>query len=323
MVLFVLRRLLFLIPLLLGVTLLVFFLMSLTPGNFLTPIKAQRDISPELLAALEKSFGLDQPWYTRYLLWLRNVLHGDFGYSWTYKVAVIDLLWQRVPATLLLNLASFAFAWAVAIPLGVLAAVHRNSWWDRLTALLAYASLSIPEFFLALLAVYLAARTGWFPLGGLMSIEHEFFSPVGRVLDIAHHLILPTLVLGLGGVATLMRILRANFLDVIRAEYVTAARAKGLPENVVVWRHIFRNAVNPLLSTLGYVVAGLLSGSLLVENVMSYPGLGQLIYSAFIRQDQFVVLASVVLSCILLVLGNLFSDILLAWVDPRVRLPAR
>ncbi len=323
MVLFVLRRLLFLIPLLLGVTLLVFFLMSLTPGNFLTPIKAQRDISPELLAALEKSFGLDQPWYTRYLLWLRNVLHGDFGYSWTYKVAVIDLLWQRVPATLLLNLASFAFAWAVAIPLGVLAAVHRNSWWDRLTALLAYASLSIPEFFLALLAVYLAARTGWFPLGGLMSIEHEFFSPVGRVLDIAHHLILPTLVLGLGGVATLMRILRANFLDVIRAEYVTAARAKGLPENVVVWRHIFRNAVNPLLSTLGYVVAGLLSGSLLVENVMSYPGLGQLIYSAFIRQDQFVVLASVVLSCILLVLGNLFSDILLAWVDPRVRLPTR
>ncbi|MDD2677324.1 MAG: ABC transporter permease, partial [Methylacidiphilaceae bacterium] len=152
MVLFVLRRLLFLIPLLLGVTLLVFFLMSLTPGNFLTPIKAQRDISPEFLAALEKSFGLDQPWYTRYFLWLRNVLHGDFGYSWTYKIAVVDLLWQRVPATLLLNLTSFAFAWAVAIPLGVLAAVHRNSWWDRATALLAYASLSIPEFFLALLA---------------------------------------------------------------------------------------------------------------------------------------------------------------------------
>ncbi|QSR84193.1 ABC transporter permease [Methylacidimicrobium sp. B4] len=323
MVLFVLRRLLFLLPLLLGVTLLVFFLMSLTPGNFLTPIKAQRDISPEFLAALEKSFGLDQPWYTRYLLWLRNVLHGDFGYSWTYKVAVVDLLWQRVPATLLLNLTSFAFAWTVAIPLGVLAAVHRNSWWDRLTAFLAYASLSIPEFFLALLAVYFAARTGWFPLGGLMSIEHEFFSPVGRLADIAYHLVLPTFVLGLGGVATLMRILRANFLDVIRAEYVTAARAKGLPENVVIWRHVFRNAVNPLLSTLGYVVAGLLSGSLLVENVMSYPGLGQLIYSAFIRQDQFVVLASVVLSCILLVLGNLFSDILLAWVDPRVRLPAR
>ncbi|WP_018290815.1 ABC transporter permease [Verrucomicrobium sp. 3C] len=323
MVLFVLRRLLFLIPLLLGVTLLVFFLMSLTPGNFLTPIKAQRDISPELLVALEKGFGLDRPWYTRYFLWLRNVLQGDFGYSWTYKIAVVDLLWQRVPATLLLNLTSFAFAWAVAIPLGVLAAVRRNSWWDRATALLAYASLSIPEFFLALLAIYLAARTGWFPLGGLTSIEHEFFSPLGRALDIAHHLILPTLVLGLGGVATLMRILRANFLDVIRAEYVTTARAKGLPENVVIWRHVFRNAVNPLLSCLGYVVAGLLSGSLLVENVMSYPGLGQLIYSAFIRQDQFVVLASVVLSCILLVLGNLFSDILLAWVDPRVRLPVR
>ncbi|CAB4242620.1 ABC-type dipeptide/oligopeptide/nickel transport system, permease component [Methylacidimicrobium sp. AP8] len=323
MVLFVLRRLLFLIPLLLGVTLLVFYLMSLTPGNFLTPIKAQRDISPEFLAALEKSFGLDQPWYTRYVLWLRNVLHGDFGYSWTYKVSVVDLLWQRVPATLLLNLTSFAFAWSVAIPLGVLAAVHRNSWWDRLTAFLAYASLSIPEFFLALLAVYFAARTGWFPLGGLTSIEHEFLSPIGRVLDVAHHLILPTLVLGLGSIASLMRILRANVLDVIRAEYVTTARAKGLPENVVIWRHVFRNAVNPLLSTLGYVIAGLLSGSLLVENVMSYPGLGQLIYSAFIRQDQFVVLASVVLSCILLVLGNLFSDILLAWVDPRVRLPAR
>ncbi|KIE57833.1 ABC transporter substrate-binding protein [Methylacidiphilum kamchatkense Kam1] len=318
MILFILRRLLALIPLLLGVTFMVFFLMSLTQTNYLTPLKAERDISPQMIEALEKKFGLDKPWYERYFLWLNNVLHGDFGYSWIYKMSVIELLMQRVQATLLLNLSSLLLAWCIAIPIGVLSAIYKDSLLDRLSSFLAYLSISFPEFFLALLAVYFAARTGWFPIGGLTSIEYPFLSPLDKFLDIAYHLVLPTLVLGIGGIANMMRIMRGSFLDAIRADYVLTARAKGLPENAVMFRHVLRNAINPLISTFGYVIAGLLSGSLLVENIMNYPGIGQLIYSALMKQDQFVVLGSVVFSCLLLVLGNLIADILLAWVDPRI-----
>ncbi|QSR89670.1 ABC transporter permease [Methylacidiphilum caldifontis] len=318
MIAFIIRRLLALIPLLLGVTFMVFFLMSLTQTNYLTPLKAERDISPEMIAALEKKFGLDKPWYERYFLWLTNVLHGDFGYSWTYKMSVIELLLQRVQATLLLNLSSLAIAWCIALPLGVLAAIYKDSFIDRLSSFFAYISISFPEFFLALLAVYFAARTGWFPIGGLTSIEYPFLSPLDKAIDIVYHLILPTFVLSVGGIANMMKIMRGSFLDAIRAEYVLTARAKGLPESLVMFRHVFRNAVNPLISTFGYVIAGLLSGSLLVENIMNYPGIGQLIYSALMKQDQFVVLGSVVFSCILLIVGNLVADILLAWVDPRV-----
>ena len=316
---FIFRRLAALLPMLLAVTLLVFALMSLAPGDFLTPVKAQRDINPALNAELQKSFGLDRPWYEQYVRWLGNVLHLDFGYSWTYKVPVAQLIAQRAPATILLSLTSLLLAWVLAIPLAVLAAARPGGWIDRLTSAAAYFALAIPEFFLALLAVWMAARTGWFPIGGLSSLDHDFLSPFGQFLDIAHHLVLPTLVLGLGGVAGTLRVLRANVLDVLRAEYVTAARAKGLPERVILFRHVLRNALNPLLSTVGYAFAGLLSGSLLVENVMNYPGLGRLVYEAFIREDQFVVLGSVVVGCSLLILGNLISDLALAWSDPRVR----
>lgn len=319
MTLFILRRLLALLPMLFAVTLLVFALMSLAPGDFLTPVKAQRDINPALIAELQKSFGLDRPWYEQYALWLGNVLHLDFGYSWTYKVPVAQLIAQRAPATLLLSLTSLLLAWTLAIPLAVLAAARPGGWIDRITSAAAYFALAIPEFFLALLVVWMAARTGWFPIGGLTSLDHDFLSPSSQLLDIAYHLILPTLVLGLGGVAGTLRVLRANVLDVLQAEYITAARAKGLPEKIVLFRHVLRNALNPLLSTIGYAFAGLLSGSLLVENVMNYPGLGRLVYEAFIREDQFVVLGSVVVGCSLLIIGNLLSDLALAWSDPRVR----
>ena len=284
MIPFVLRRLTTLVPMLLAVTLLVFILMSLAPGDFLTPVKAQRDINPALIAELQKSFGLDRPWYQQYALWLGNVLHLDFGYSWTYKVPVAQLIAQRAPATILLSITSLLLAWTLAIPLAVLAAARPGGWIDRLT-----------------------------------SLDHDFLSPAAQFVDIAHHLILPTLVLGLGGVAGTLRVLRANVLDVLQAEYITAARAKGLSEKVVLFRHVLRNALNPLLSTIGYAFAGLLSGSLLVENVMNYPGLGRLVYEAFIREDQFVVLGSVVVACSLLLVGNLLSDLALAWSDPRVR----
>jgi peptide/nickel transport system permease protein len=320
MISFIVRRLLTLIPMLLGITLVVFLLMYLAPGDFLSQARANREISQEFIQQLARAYGLDQPWYVQYGRWLEHVLQGDLGYSWTYKVPTTELLAQRIPASLVLAISSLVFAWGIAIPLGVLAAIYKDSWFDRLSALLAYAALSIPEFFLALLAVFFAARTGWFPTGGLSAIDHDFLPPLTRFWDYVQHLILPTVVLGLSMIAGVMRIMRANFLDYMRAEFVNTARAKGLPESQVMFKHVLRNAINPLITAFGFAFSGLLSGALLVENIMNYPGLGQLIFEAFLRRDQFVVMAAVMMGCLMLMLGNLLADLLLAWSDPRIRL---
>ncbi|MGE9295918.1 MAG: ABC transporter permease, partial [Puniceicoccales bacterium] len=258
-----------------------------------------------------------------YFYWLGNIAQGNLGYSWSYKLPVSELIGQRLFATFLLSLTSILFAWIIAIPLGVLAAIYKDSIWDRISSILAYAALSIPEFFLALLAVYFAARTGWFPLGGATSIEYDYLSFLGKINDRLYHLFLPTIVLGIGSIASIMRIMRANFLDQIRADYVNTARAKGLPEGWIMFKHVLRNAINPLISAFGFAFSSLLSGALLVENVMNYPGLGRLIFQSILKEDQFVVLASVMLSCTMLVIGNLVADILLAWSDPRIRLEAK
>lgn len=320
MIAFIFKRLLTLIPLLLGITMLVFILMSLAPGDFLTPVKAQRDVPPELIQAIEVEFGLDRPWYVQYVKWLGNVVQGNLGHSWAYKMPVSDLIGQRLFATFLLSVTAFVFSWGIAIPLGVLAAIYKDSIFDRISGAFAYAALSVPEFFLALLFVFFAAQTGWFPLGGATSIDYDYMGVAGKLGDRMYHLILPTLALGIGSIASIMRIMRANFLDTIRAEFVTAARAKGLSEFVVMFKHALRNAINPLVSAFGFAFSGLLSGALMVEIVLQYPGLGQLMYQSILREDQFVVLASVMMGCSMLVLGNLLSDILLAWSDPRIRL---
>ncbi|MCF8029592.1 MAG: ABC transporter permease [Desulfohalobiaceae bacterium] len=320
MLAFLLRRILSAIPLLLGISVLVFLLLAVAPGDFLDVARSQPDIPAEYIQQMEDKFALGEPWYTRYVTWLGNALQGDLGRSWIYKIPVTDLLWQRIPATLLLSALSILFALSVAIPLGVLAAVYKDSLFDRISALLAYAALSVPEFFLALLAVMFAARTGWFPTGGLTSVEHEFLPFWARIGDYAHHLVLPTIVLGMGSVANYMRIMRANFLDYVREDFVTTARAKGVPEGRVMFVHVLRVAINPLVSASGFILATLLSGSILVENVMNYPGLGQLIFQALMRQDQFVVVAAVLMGCIMLMAGNLVADLLLAWFDPRIRL---
>ncbi|MEO0509447.1 MAG: ABC transporter permease [Verrucomicrobiota bacterium] len=320
MISFVIRRLFTLLPLLFGITMLVFVLMSLAPGDFLTPVRAQRDVPEELIRSIEVEFGLDQPWYVQYWKWLTNVCQGNLGHSWVYKLPVTDLIGQRALATFLLSLSALLFSWCIAIPLGVLAAIYKDSIFDRISAALAYAALSIPEFFLALLLVFFAAQTGWFPMGGATSFGYEYMSLWGQIVDRAQHLLLPTLALGIGSIASIMRIMRANFLDAMRAHYVQTARAKGLSEFISMFRHALRNAINPLLSAFGFAFSGLLSGALMVEIVLQYPGLGQLMYQSILREDQFVVLASVMLGCTMLVVGNLLSDILLAWSDPRIRL---
>ncbi|WP_309397049.1 ABC transporter permease subunit [Cerasicoccus maritimus] len=323
---YILRRLLTLIPLILAVTLLASVLMYISPGDVLTKLRAQPDVPQEVVQRLEQQYSLvdseGEPtrWYVRYASWLGNLMHGNLGESITYRIPVLTLIMQRLPATLILSMTSIAFAWMVAIPLGVLAAIYKDSIWDRLSALLAYAALSIPEFFLAILAVYFAAVTGWFPVGGRSAIGSEFYPMGMQLADYAYHLMLPTLVLGVGSVASMMRVMRANFIDFMRQEFATTARAKGLSEKVVMFKHVLRNAINPLITSLGFAFSSLLSGALLVENVMNYPGLGQLIFQSLLEEDEYVVMAALMISVIMLVLGNLLADMFLAWSDPRVRL---
>ncbi|HXG46757.1 MAG TPA: ABC transporter permease [Methylomirabilota bacterium] len=317
---FTLKRLFHLIPLLLGVSLITFLLMSLTPGDYYTSLSQNPQVSPEKLAELRARMHLDRPWYVQYFHWLKNALQGYFGYSMAYKMDASELIFARLWNTFLLSFCATALAWLVAVPLGVWAAVRKDSWADRLCSLTAFVGLSIPEVLLGLLALMFAAATGWFPVGGAQSALYDLMSPAERFWNRCHHLVLPTLVLAASELAGIMRQMRSNLLDTLRAEYVTAARARGLSEGWVVYKHALRNAINPLLTIFGYSLAGLLSGAFIVENIMAWPGLGRLTVEALFAKDYQLVVASVVMATGLLVVGNFVADLLLAWSDPRIRL---
>ena len=317
---FLIRRVLHLIPILLGVSLLTFLLMSMTPGDYFTTLSQNPQISPAKLAELRAKMHLDKPWYVQYLYWLNGALHFDFGYSIAYKIPAAELIKARLWNTFLLSLGATVLAWAVAVPLGIWAAVKRDSWMDRLCALIAFIGLSVPEVLLALLALMFAAATGWFPIGGAQSALYDLMSPGEQFRNRLHHLLLPTVVLAASSLAGIMRQMRSNLLDTLRAEYVTTARAKGMAEGWVIYKHALRNAINPLLTIFGYSLAGLLSGAFIVENIMAWPGLGRLTIEALFAKDFQLVVATVVMATGLLVAGNFVADILLAWSDPRIRL---
>ena len=317
---FTVKRLFHLIPILFGVSLITFLLMSLTPGDYYTTLSQNPQISPEKIAELRAKMHLDQPWYVQYFYWLKNALKGDFGFSIAYKIPASELIFGRLWNTFVLSFCATVVAWFVAVPLGIWAAVKKDSWADRFCSFIAFVGLSIPEVLLALLALMLAASTGWFPVGGAQSALYDLMSPGEQFQNRLHHLILPTLVLAASELAGIMRQMRSNLLDTLRAEFVTSARAKGLAEGWVVYKHALRNAINPLLTIFGYSLAGLLSGAFIVENVMAWPGLGRLTMEALFAKDYQLVVASVVMATGLLVVGNFIADLLLAGSDPRIRL---
>jgi peptide/nickel transport system permease protein len=317
---YIIKRLLHLIPILLGVSLLTFLLMSLTPGDYFTQLSQNPQISPETLAQLRAAQHLDKPWFIRYGYWLGNALRGDLGYSLAYKTSATQLIMSRLWNTFLLSLGATILAWSVAVPLGIWAAVNKDSWVDRLCSMIAFVGLSVPDVLLALLALMFAAKSGLFPVGGAQSSLYDLMTPREQIWDRLHHLILPVIVLGVGDLAGIMRQMRSNLLDTLRAEFVTTARAKGVPEGWVIYKHVLRNAINPLLTIFGYSLAGLLSGAFIVENIMAWPGLGRLTMEALLALDYPVVVSSVVMAAALLVAGNFLADLLLAWSDPRIRL---
>lgn len=318
---YLLKRSLYMIPILIGVSFLTFALTALIPGDYFTKLAQNPQVTPDMLERMRTRYHLDRPWYIRYGYWLQNVVvHGDFGESIAYKRPATELVKARLWNTFILSLAATILAWSIAVPLGVLAATHKDSWVDRLCAFIAFAGLSVPDILLALLALMFAYATGWFPIGGAADPLHDIMSPFEKLKDTLHHLVLPTLVLAAAELAGIMRQMRSNLLDTLRAEFVTTARAKGLAERWVIYKHALRNAINPLLTIFGYSLAALLSGEFIVENIMAWPGLGRLTMEAFFAQDYQLVVATVVMATALLVIGNFIADLLLAWSDPRIRL---
>lgn len=317
---YIVRRLLQVIPLLFAITLLSFAVMQLAPGNYLDTLRGQPTISPQTIERLTKDFGLDQPWYAQYWRWLWNALHGNFGYSFTYKIPIFTLIGQRLYYTFILAFWSSVIAWSLALPLGIYAATHRNRWSDRIISLISYAQSALPGFFVALLLLIFAKNSGWLPLGGATSINYDSMSQWEKIRDTSWHMIIPMLVLGVRGVGGLMRQMRGSVLEVLSENYILAARARGLDERKVLWKHAFRNSINPLITLLGYDLAGLLSGAALVENVLAWPGLGRLLLESVQNRDIYVAMGSFVMGAVLLIWGNLVADLLLAVTDPRIRL---
>lgn len=319
---YVIKRLLQALLTLLLASALSFFIMQLAPGDYLDTLRENPQIDEATLKALESQFGLDKSPVEQYWLWLKQIVtEGNFGRSFAYQRSVASLLWERIPATLLLSIASMVMTWAIAIPLGIVGAVRQNQFSDRLLRVFSYIGQGFPTLITGLLFLTLAQNTSpLFPVGGMTSIDHADLTPFGKVVDIAWHMILPTLALSITSFAGLQRIMRGELLDVLRQDYIQTARAKGLPENRVIYVHALRNAVNPLITLLGFEFAGLLSGAFITENFFNWPGLGRLILQAVQAQDLYLVMASLMMGAVMLIIGNLLADLLLSAVDPRIKL---
>ena len=312
------KRILHTIPLLIIVSLLSFFIIRLSPIDPLAELRLNPSISQETLDKEVKRLNLDKPIAIQYLSWAKSFIKGDLGYTSAGEKVSVKLK-ERIPNTLLLTFVVIFMTWSVGVPLGILAAVKKGSVLDRALTVLTSIGMAIPSFFFAILMLIFAVKTGLFPVGGLTSYNFNEMSFMGKFIDIAKHLVLPTLVLFTISLSGLQRQMRANMLEVLDSDYVKFACAKGLSETKVIFKHALRNAVNPMITLLGFEFAGLLSGAALTEYVFQYPGLGRLILEAVMKSDINLVMASLMMGTIMLIVGNLIADILLMLTDPRLR----
>lgn len=318
---YIIKRILQSIPLLIIVSLLSFFIIRLSPVDPLAELRLNPSVSQETLQKETQRLGLDKPIIVQYGKWAKSFIKGDLGIT-SNGERVSAKLKERIPNTLLLTTIVIALTWLVGIPLGVLAALRWKSKTDRILTVLTSIGMAIPSFFFAVLLLIFAVKTGWFPIGGLTSSNFLEMTLPQQILDVTHHLILPVTVLFTLSLAGLQRQMRANLLDVLDSDYVKFARAKGLSEFDVICKHALRNAINPMITLLGFEFAGLLSGAALTEYVFQYPGLGRLILEAVLKSDINLVMASLMMGAIMLILGNLIADILLIITDPRIRVKA-
>ena len=322
---YIIRRVLLMVVTLVAISIMSFGIIQLPPGDFLTSyldrLEARGEpADEELLESLKKRYALDQPIYVQYAKWIGGVLHGDFGQSFLYNRPVSELIWERLALTVAVSFAAMVFQWIVSLPVGIFSAVKRYSAGDYLFTFLGFIGLATPNFMLALILLWLAYSYFGVNLGGLFSFEFiDAPWSLAKLVDLLKHLWVPMIILGTSGTAGLIRIMRANLLDELHKPYVTTARAKGLKERRLVLKYPVRVALNPFVSTVGWTLAGLVSGSTIVSIVLSLPTTGPLLYRALLTQDMYLAGSFIMMVSVLTVIGTLLSDILLAWIDPRIR----
>jgi len=316
---FLLRRLIHAILLLFGVSILTFLFTSLAPGDYFTEMRFDSHISPEAVTALRAQYQLDRPLPVRYARWVESVVHGNLGFSFSYNSPVGPLLWVRARNTLLLTIIATLLTWGLALPLGVWSAEHLGRFTDNLISWTMAGLLVVPDLALAIGLLFFAVRSGWFPTGGMASVNFESFSSLEKFRDVALHMILPVVVLVLTALPLVVRHVRAAIAGVLDAPFLRAAQGHGIRRHRLLYRYALPAAANPLITLFGFSIGALLSGSLIVEIVMSWPGMGPLLVEAILARDLYVVIGSVLVSTLLLIVGNFGMDLLLYWVDPRIR----
>ncbi len=322
MINYLIKRLVALIPLMLGITLITFVVIHLAPGE---PVEMQTAMNPKMTAEtrqrLREFYGLDKPLHVQYVKWLGKLARLDFGRSFAPdNRPVIDKITERIPITLSLNIIALVIEFGLAIPIGIFAAIRQNSLMDKGITVFVFIGFAVPTFWLALLLMYLfGVKLDWLPISGLHSLGSEGYGTFRWLADMAKHLIMPIAVASFGSLAGVSRYMRTTMLEVIRQDYITTARAKGLSERVVVMRHALRNALLPVITLLGFSLPGLIGGSVIFETIYAIPGMGQLFYMGVMSRDYPLVMGILVIGAFLTLLGNLLADISYAMADPRIR----
>jgi len=319
---YLLRRGSQLIPTLIGITIICFLVVHLAPGE---PTALQTELNPnithEAIEQMRHHYGLDRPLAVQYFIWVKNLLKLDFGRSISSdERPVWEKIKQRLPITLYINIASLIVIFIVAIPLGIISAVRRGSILDRTITIWVFIGFSVPGFWLALILMdLLGVRLGWLPISGIHSPGYLCMGITERILDLARHMILPVLISAVGSLAGLSRYMRSSMLEIIRQDYIITARAKGLSEKAVIYKHAMRNALLPVITILGLSIPGLIGGSVIFESIFSIPGLGLLFYQAIMMRDYNMIMGSLTIGAILTLAGNLIADIAYSIADPRIR----
>jgi len=320
---YLVKRVLFMIPLLLGITMICFFVMRLAPGS---PTDLQTQMNPKASAEMRQRlmslYELDKPVYVQYASWLKKLARGDLGTSFSSDHRpVADKILERLPITIAINLLSLIIIIAVAVPIGVLSAVHQDSLFDKVMSVIVFIGFAVPTFWLALLLmIFFGIHLGWLPISGLRSLNYEYLSTWEQLIDLAVHLVLPVFISAFGGLAGLSRYMRANMLEVIRQDYILTARAKGLSERQVIYKHALRNALLPAITILGLSIPGLIGGSVIFETIFAIPGMGQLFYMSVMARDYPTVMGILLIGAVLTLVGNLIADVSYAAADPRIRI---
>ncbi len=326
---YILRRVLIMIPTLIVISMVSFLIIQLPPGDFLTSYVANMEAQGEhideaTVAGLRERYGLGQPIYVQYIKWVWGILHGDFGQSFRWNAPVADLIWDRLGLTVLVSFVTLIFQWIVAFPVGIYSAVRQYSWGDYLATAVGFLGVAMPNFLLALILMVLSYVYLGQSVGGLFSPQYaEAAWTWDKVLDLLRHMWIPLVVLGTSGAAGLIRTMRANLLDELEKPYVVTARAKGQKEMRLLLRYPVRAALNPFVSTVGWSLARLASGTTIVAVVLNLPMVGPLLLGALISQDMYLAGSIILMLSVLTLIGTLISDILLAWLDPRIRLSLR